>query len=79
MTTDDLLALRRVRQLLESGATKSIRLASGLTLSDVAANLDVSPAAVSRWEARLRSPRSGTALRYGRLLEDLLDRPAVRR
>jgi transcriptional regulator with XRE-family HTH domain len=59
------LAAARGNQLREA------RERAGLTQSDVARAIGVSPAAVSRWEAGKRRPSAATAARLGRLLERL--------
>lgn len=74
MNPDELLVLARVRALCASGTARSIRLAAGLHQTEVAGAVAVSAAAVSRWEAGLRTPTGDAAVRYGRLLEELLRR-----
>jgi len=62
------IALAR-RAAIQEG--RRIRTAAGLTIYDLAADLGVSPATVSRWESGLRVPRSEAALRYADLLAEL--------
>ena len=63
--------LIKVRAAARSGAAKDARLAAGLSLTEVAAAVGVTPAAVFRWEKGDRVPRGEAALRYARLLNRL--------
>jgi DNA-binding transcriptional regulator YiaG len=67
----ELVALSRVRVLAESGEAAAIRRRAGLSLSEVAGSLGVSPVTVHRWERSTRRPRGRAALRYAALLESL--------
>jgi DNA-binding transcriptional regulator YiaG len=67
-----LVKLARVRDLVRSGAAKSIRRTHGLTASDVARGVGVAVPTVLRWEAGQRVPRGLPALKYGELLDVLL-------
>ena len=67
-----LVRLARVRDLVRSGAAKSIREAHSLTASDVARGVGVALPTVIRWEAGQRVPRGLPALKYGELLDALL-------
>ncbi|MGI8406961.1 MAG: helix-turn-helix domain-containing protein [Actinomycetota bacterium] len=71
---DELTRLVRVRSLTRSGAAKSIRVAAGLSLREVAQSIEVSPATILRWERRDRVPQGDRALRYLSVLEGLLRR-----
>lgn len=64
-------SLAAIRRLLRSGEAKFIRLEAGLTQGELARLLDVTPGAVSRWEAGDRIPRGEVALRYRELLRGL--------
>jgi len=67
----ELVELSVVRLLARSGAAKTIHLAAGLSLPQVAEAVGVkSPTIVYRWEEGLRAPSGLPALRYN-LLEDL--------
>ena len=70
--TPNLPAVAHARSLASSGAAQSIRIAAGLSLREVAAELDVSPSTVLRWERAERVPRASAAERYGHLLDDLM-------
>lgn len=59
------------RQAARSGAARAIREAAGLSVRELAEAVGVSPAAISRYERGLRSPRAGIAERYGRALRQL--------
>jgi len=76
MTTGELLRLSRVHTLIDTGAARLIREQSGLRLGDLADQLEVSPAALSRWETGHRRPRRVVALRYLDQLETLTGRRA---
>ena len=73
---EELTEISRVRDLLRSGAARSVRLGSRLSLGEVARALDVSPATVYRWETHQRVPRGEVAIRYLALLERLMRRSA---
>ena len=68
----DLAAVARCRALARSGAARSIRIAAGVSLAEVASQLEVSPSTVHRWETGLRSPRASSAVEYGVLLRSLI-------
>jgi DNA-binding transcriptional regulator YiaG len=72
MVEDDLVELARVRALCASGAARSIRVAARMSLREVGRSLGVSPSTVLRWEERDRQPRGDAGLRYGALLDRLL-------
>lgn len=74
MNTETLPELVRVRELVRSGAARSIRVAAGLSLGEVAESVGVAPATVWRWEHGDRVPRGDAALRYGELLQALMRR-----
>jgi DNA-binding transcriptional regulator YiaG len=71
MEPSELVELSGVRALARTGAARSIRLAAGLSLSEVAKSVGVTPVTVYRWEVGDRSPRGGPALRYKELLDSL--------
>lgn len=77
MDTDALVRVTRVRQLARSGAARSIRLAAGLSLGEVGRSLGCSTSTVFRWEAGERVPRGDLAIRYGELLDALMQRGAA--
>jgi DNA-binding transcriptional regulator YiaG len=67
------LELSRLRALTSSGAARSIRVAAGLSLPEVARVAGVGQSTIFRWERGQRRPRaSASALAYGRLLTELL-------
>ena len=74
MQAKDLGDLARVRALVDSGAARVVRVSKRLSLSEVALTVGVSKSTVFRWEAGERTPRGEKALRYGRLLEQLMAR-----
>lgn len=67
-------SLASVRSLIRSGAARAIRQANRLSLAEVARDVGVTPTAVCRWEHGKRYPRGASALRYGRLLNELLEK-----
>lgn len=71
MTAKQALELMEARRLARSGDARRIRTASGLSLSEVASAISVSPAAVSRWESGQRRPYGRPALAYARLLSSI--------
>jgi len=73
-TTERTVQIARVRALVRSGAAEKIRVASGLSKSEVARAVGVYPSTVSRWESCSRVPRGERAVRYAQLLERLLGR-----
>lgn len=60
----------KAAQLPSPAVCREIRERAGLTLSDIARALDVTPTSVHRWEAGYR-PRRAKAIEYRRLLEEL--------
>jgi len=68
----DALELARNRKRLPSPAQRRrIRIRSGVTQTAVAAALDVSVAALSRWESGLRAPSGDRLNRYLAVLDQL--------
>lgn len=60
-----------LRASIESGEARRIRERAGLSAVTIARHLDVSPAAVTRWEQGARYPRGANAVKYARLLRRL--------
>ncbi len=74
LTTSQAINLVELRKMLASGEARARRQRFGLSLSEVAAVVGVSSAAVSRWETGLRRPtRHAGALAYHDLLQQLAD------
>jgi len=63
--------LAKVRAAAKTGSARRVRQAAGITQPEIAADVRVSAAAISRWEAGARAPRGAAALRYLRVLEQL--------
>ena len=61
---------------LASGAARAARIATGVSGTDMARALGVSPAAVFYWETRQTTPTLEHALAYGRLLRQLARKAA---
>jgi DNA-binding transcriptional regulator YiaG len=72
----DLARIAQVRADLASGRAREARIATGLKVGEVAAELGVTPQAVSQWESGRRVPGTVHALAYGRLM-DAIARPAA--
>lgn len=71
---NETIELSRLRAMLRSGAARSVRLAAGLTLGDVARAVGVGKPTILRWETGERTPRGDeAALRYWTLLRGLMD------
>ncbi|MFW3172569.1 helix-turn-helix domain-containing protein [Geodermatophilus sp. CPCC 206100] len=60
--------LIQARALLASGEARRIRLAAGLSVGQVAADIGVSASAIQRWERGERVPRTRAAGDYAELL-----------
>ena len=71
MSKNDTALLIEGRVAAMSGRGKDVREAVGLTQSDIARMVGVTPAAVSRWEAGGRLPTAKCAISYGRALRQL--------
>ena len=72
MSQSELLDQVRTLQRLPRPATaRAVRLAAGLTVEQVAAELGVHRVTVERWERGERRPRRAVALRYVELLDQL--------
>jgi DNA-binding transcriptional regulator YiaG len=71
MRPADISALAWVRAACESGEARSIRRAARIAQSEVASACQVTPGAVSLWEAGRRVPGGDRALAYARLLRQL--------
>ena len=64
-------ALARPRPCRSTGTAKSIRLAAGVSLPEVARDVGVSHSTVHRWENNLNVPKGDPALRYAEVLDEL--------
>ena len=70
--TIDISRLAKARNLVRSGAAKSIREGADLSLTEMADAVGVNVATVWRWEQHQMMPRADAALRYLRVLEVLM-------
>lgn len=68
----DLLALKRVRALVKSGNARALRVSAGLGLTEMARAAGVAPRSLYRWEHGKQTPSGPAALRYGRVLQRLM-------
>jgi DNA-binding transcriptional regulator YiaG len=71
MSIAGIVALAEVRLATESGRAKAVRQAARVSQSELARNIGVSQASVSRWEAGYRVPRGKAARRYAKVLRAL--------
>jgi DNA-binding transcriptional regulator YiaG len=71
MCTAGIVALAEVRLATESGHARAVRQAARVSQSEVARNVGVSQASVSRWEAGDRVPHGKAAQRYAKVLRAL--------
>jgi DNA-binding transcriptional regulator YiaG len=69
--SSDVARLARVRRLAASGAARAIREEAGLSLTELAAGVQVDRVTVHRWERGSRRPTGPAALRYLDVLEEL--------
>ena len=67
----DITALAEARQLPPPAVRKALRLASGLTLQEVASVIGVTRSAVQRWETGKRTPSGELRVQYAELLGEL--------
>ena len=70
--TIDLGAISVARRAARDGSGRRVRLAAGVSLTEMAAACGVEPQTVLRWEAGTRSPRARAAEKYAAALSTLL-------
>jgi transcriptional regulator with XRE-family HTH domain len=58
-----------VRRLAKSGGARALRESTGFSVSEIARQLGVSPATVSRWERGVRVPGEQDAERWALVLK----------
>jgi DNA-binding transcriptional regulator YiaG len=71
MSPADATLLVWMRAAVQSGQARTLREASGLSRSEVAAVAGCTAAAVRNWELARRVPKGEPARRYARLLDQL--------
>lgn len=71
MSGREVLELAEARRLLRSGEARDIRVAAGLSQSEIARSIGVTAGAISRWEGRERRPVGEPAVAYAELLRSL--------
>jgi transcriptional regulator with XRE-family HTH domain len=76
MSRQSLARVARLRADLASGRAREQRRAAAIRVHEVAAELGVTPQAVSQWENGRRVPGAVHALAYARLM-DAVARPAA--
>jgi transcriptional regulator with XRE-family HTH domain len=76
---DDLLRLADVRLRARAGSARSLRLAAGLSLREVADDVGVAVSTLWRWENGERRPHGAAAIRYAAVLDALDERTRPRR
>jgi DNA-binding transcriptional regulator YiaG len=72
MARSDIAALAQVRTLMRTGAARSLRTSKNVSLSEVAAAAHIAKSTLSRWERGERTPHGAPAIRYLRVLQDLM-------
>lgn len=72
-----LVALARARRFALSGQGRTIRVATGISLREMARELQVAPGVLSRWERGICKPRGDAALRWEVLLLELATKVAA--
>jgi transcriptional regulator with XRE-family HTH domain len=78
MSRSAIRRLARLRDWCATGEAQRIREGAGLTMAEVARACDVTPSAISHWEKGIRRPGDELALRYERVLAELVDEVANR-
>lgn len=73
MTSTKLDLLVEAREAASTGSGADIRELAGLTQSELARAVRVTPSTVNRWESGGRRPTGDAALRYGRVLRRLAE------
>jgi len=71
VTAREVIELIEARRLLRSGEARKIRLAAGLSQTEISRSVGVSAGAVSRWESGSRRPVGEPAMAYAGLLKSL--------
>lgn len=71
MSVSEIVAISSGRRAASDGALRRARVEAGLSQAELARALDVTPAAVSRWESGARRPRSTVARRLSAVLRAL--------
>jgi transcriptional regulator with XRE-family HTH domain len=71
MTHEDLISLARARHLASTGLGRRIRLAAGLSVSELAGAVEVPSATLWRWESGQSRPRADAARRWQAVLGEL--------
>ena len=71
--SEDLTLALQGREWARSGRGARIRRVAGVTQAQLARELDVDPATVSRWELGARVPRDAQAAAYARVLKVLAE------
>lgn len=71
MKPNEVLELAEARRLLLSGEARAVRVAAGVSGSELARSIGVTPGAVSRWETGKRRPTGPAASAYAALLTSL--------
>ena len=62
------LQLVRMRDMVRGGLVRELRIGAGLSLSEVARAVGVTPGAVHHWERGIRLPQGQAAVRYALLI-----------
>lgn len=73
-TPEDLVTLSRLRGLVKSGTASAVRAAAGLSIAEMGRAAKLSTRSIHRWERGQTIPHGEAAVRYGRLLDQLMRR-----
>ena len=68
--TRPIIELAYMRETIQTGTARELRIGAGLTLAQVAQDIGVDPSTIYRWEHG-QHPCGEAAVRYARLLLDL--------
>lgn len=71
MAMGELALIIEARDAARSGRAARLRRAAGVSQSELAAAVGVTPSAISRWESGRRYPRAEAAAAYARALRTL--------
>lgn len=66
------LELVQVREMVHAGQVRQVRVSAGLSLAEVAGDVGVHPTTVFGWESGRTVPRGEAAVRYARLILELV-------
>lgn len=74
MTTTTVDEILEMHDRIRTGEARRLRTSARLSMNALASALDVTPAAIMRWEIGRSLPSGANALRYARMLQKLAAR-----